>query len=83
MTNTARKGIVQTSTTYTLSGGVANVGVREVKQTGNGQMKVIHVVPVMTDTEREAAKKRIGSDLYEIFVRIQTELNLDNEITQK
>ena len=83
MTNTARKGIVQTSTAYTLSGGAANVGVREVKQTGDDQMKVIHVVPVMTDAERNATKKRIGNDLYEIFTRIQAELNLDSEITQK
>lgn len=45
--------------------------------TGKEQAKVIHTVPVMTDTERDAAKKRIGSDLYEIFMRIQIELNLE------
>ena len=78
-----RKGIRQTSTAYTLSGGVANVGAEEVKQTGNEQVTVIHTIPVMTDTERNAAKKRIGSDLYEIFVRIQAELQFDNENLQK
>ena len=83
MTNTVRKGMRQTSTAYTLSGGAANVGVREVKQTGDGQMKVIHVVPVMTDAERDAAKKRIGNDLYEIFTRIRAELGLDSESTEK
>lgn len=46
-------------------------------KTNNGQPKVIHTVPVMTDTERDAAKRRIGSDLYEIFMRIQVELNLE------
>ena len=80
---TMRKGIGQTSTAYTLSGGAANVGVEGVRPTGNEQVKVIHNVPVMTDTEREAAKKRIGSDLYEIFMRIQAELRLDNEPTKK
>lgn len=54
------------------------MGVEEVMQTGNKQTKVIHTVPVMTDTERDAAKKRVGSDLYEIFMRIQAELHLDN-----
>lgn len=71
--------IGQTSTAYTLSRGVENVGAEEVMQTGNEQVKMIHTVPVMTDTERDAAKKRIGSDLYEIFLRIQAELNLDSE----
>lgn len=75
-------GIEQTSTTYTLNR-VKNAGVEEVMQTGNEQAKVINTVPVMTDTERDAAKKRIGSDLYEIFMRIQAELNLDNESAKK
>ena len=83
MTSTMRKRIVQTSTAYTLSGGAADVEVREVKQTGNEPVKVIHTVPVMTDTEREATKKRIGNDLYEIFTRIQKELGLDNEFAEK
>lgn len=78
-----KNNIGQTSTAYTLSRGVDNVGVREVMQTGNEQPKVIHTVPVMTDTERNAAKKRIGSDLYEIFMRIQAELNIDNELLKK
>lgn len=77
------KGIRQTSTAYTLSGGAANVGVEEVRQTETEQMKVIHTLPVMTDAERNVAKKRIGSDLYEIFMRIQAELCLDNENLQK
>ena len=59
------------------------MGVGEVKQTDSEQVKVIHSIPAMTDTERDAAKKRIGSDLYEIFMRIQTELGLDNENSQK
>lgn len=79
-----KNNIGQTSTAYTLNRGVDNVGVREVMQTtGNEQPKVIHTVPVMTDTERDAAKKRIGSDLYEIFMRIQAELHLDNELLKK
>ena len=57
--------------------------VEEVKQTETEQMKVIHTLPVMTDAERNVAKKRIGSDLYEIFMRIQAELCLDNENLQK
>jgi len=56
---------------------------REAKRTSNEQVKVIHVVPDMTDTERDAAKKRIGNDLYEIFMRIQAELHLDNEFDEK
>lgn len=59
------------------------MGAEEVIQTGNEQVKVIHTVPVMTDTERDAAKRRIGSDLYEIFMRIQAELNLDSESHKK
>lgn len=51
-------------------------------KTNNEQIKVIHTVPVMTDTERNAAKKRIGSDLYEIFMRIQTELNPEMTMNQ-
>lgn len=78
-----KNNIGQTSMAYTLSRGVDNVGVGEIMQTGNEQTKVIHTVPVMTDTERNAAKKRIGSDLYEIFIRIQAELNLDNELLKK
>ena len=78
-----RKRIGQTSTAYTLSRGVANVEDREAKRTSNEQVKVIHVVPDMTDTERDAAKKRIGNDLYEIFMRIQAELHLDNEFDEK
>ena len=53
---------------------------KNVKQTGNKQVKVIHVVPNMTDTERAAAKKRIGNDLHEIFMQIQTELHLDRVV---
>lgn len=79
----AKNNIGQTSTAYTLSRGVENVGVEEVMQTGKEQVKVIHTVPNMTDTERDAAKKRIGSDLYEIFMRIQAELNLDSEFQKK
>jgi hypothetical protein len=75
--------IGQTSTAYTLSGGAANVGVEETRKTDNEQVQVIHTVPVMTDDERNAATKRIGSDLYEIFMRIQEELGLDNEIAHK
>ncbi len=78
----AANGIGQTSTAYTLSRGVANVGVEEVRQTDNKRVKVIHTLPVMTEAERDAAKKRIGNDLYEIFMRIQAELHLDNEILQ-
>lgn len=78
-----KNNIGQTSTAYTLSRGVDNVGVREVMQTNKEQPKVIHTVPVMTDTERDATKKRIGSDLYEIFMRIQAELHLDNELLKK
>ena len=59
------------------------MGAEEVKQVDDEQMKVIHTIPVMTDAERDAAKKRIGSDLYEIFMRIQAELCLDNECLQK
>ena len=77
------KGIGQTSTAYTLNGGAVNVGVEGIAQLSNKPMKVIHTVPVMKDTERDAAKKRIGSDLYDIFVRIQVELGLDNEIMKK
>lgn len=79
----ATNGIGQTSTAYTLSRGVENAGAEGVMQTGNEQVKVIHTVPNMTDTERDAAKKRIGSDLYEIFMRIQAELNLDSEFQKK
>lgn len=78
-----KNNIGQTSTAYTLSRGVDNVGVEEVMQTSNEQPKVIHTVPIMTDTERDAAKKRIGSDLYEIFMRIQAELHLDNGLLKK
>jgi len=53
------------------------------KRTNNEQVKVIHVVPDMADTERNAAKKRIGNDLYEIFMCIQEELDLDYELAQK
>jgi len=83
MTSAIRERIDQTAAAYTLSGGVANVEVAGVKRIGESQVKVIHVVPLMTDTERDAAKKRIGSDLYEIFMRIQEELNLDNEFAEK
>jgi len=83
MTSAVRKRIGQTSTAYTLSRGVANVETRGASRTGNEKFKVIHVVPDMTDTEREAAKKRIGNDLYEIFTRIQAELHLDNEFDEK
>ena len=48
------------------------------RQTGNAQIEIIHTVPVMTDTERNAAKIRIGSDLYDIFMRIQAQLGIDN-----
>jgi len=59
------------------------VGVEGAGQIGNAQMKVLHTVPVMTDMERDAANKRIGNDLYEIFSRIQAELQLSNEFIQK
>ena len=84
MTNTMRKKIGQVSAAHALCGSAANVEVREeVRQTGNGQVKIINVIPVMTDTERETAKKRIGNDLYEIFTRIRAELGLDSESTEK
>ncbi len=76
-------GIGQTSTAYTLNRGVANVGVEEVRQTDSKRVKVIHTLPVMTDAERDLAKKRIGNDLYEILMRIQAELQLDSEIFKK
>lgn len=49
--------------------------------TGKSQGEVIitHTIPKMTDTEREKSKKLIGNDLYEIFLRIQAQLNIDNE----
>jgi hypothetical protein len=83
MTSTVRKGIGQAQATYSLSGGVANVKARGVKRNSNEQVKVVHVIPDMTDTERDVAKKRIGNDLHEIFLRIQEELNLGNELAQK
>ena len=84
MTNTMRKKIGQVLAAHALRGGVANVEVREeVRQTGNGQVKIINVIPVMTDTERETAKKRIGNDLHEIFTRIRAELGLDSESIEK
>lgn len=45
----------------------------------NKEIKIIHKTPNMADIEREKNKKRIGNDLYEIFLRIQKELKPDNE----
>ena len=84
MTNTMRKKIGQVLTAHALCRGTANVEVREeVRQTDNGQVRIINVIPIMTDMEREATKKRIGNDLYEIFSRILVELGLDSESTEK
>jgi len=38
------------------------------------QMKFIHIVPNLSDIERERAGKCIGNELYEIFIRILAEL---------
>ena len=64
MISSMRKRIEQTSTAYILGGGAANVKTEGVQKTGNERVKIIHTVPIMTDAERDAAKKRIGSDLY-------------------
>jgi hypothetical protein len=44
-------------------------------------MRIIHTVPNMTDYERSMAKKRIGSDLCEIFSRVYSKLNVESETT--
>ena len=50
------------------------------KQEDVQQLKVIHTVPAMTETERATAKKRAGKDLYEVFARIKEALNLESEL---
>jgi hypothetical protein len=40
------------------------------------QIKVIHIIPDMTEAERASAKKRISNDLYEVFSRIKVQLEI-------
>ena len=48
------------------------------------QMKIIHKTPNMTNDERNRVKTRISGELYEIFLRIRSQLKSqlksDNEI---
>ena len=37
-------------------------------------VKIIDTVPTMSDAEQDKTKKRIGNDLYEIFLKIKDEL---------
>ena len=59
--------------------GAANMTKKQKNEIDYDNIKIIHTVPKMTDTEREKSKKMIGNDLYEVFLRIQSRLNLDNE----
>jgi len=45
-----------------------------MKDNTGKQMKFIHIVPNLSDAERERVGKRIGNELYEIFTRILMEL---------
>jgi len=44
------------------------------------QMKVVSITPKMTEAQRTSAQKRIGNDLFEVFIRIQEHLKSDNEL---
>ena len=46
----------------------------KMKDNTGKQMKFIHIVPNLSDAERERVGKRIGNELYEIFTRILMEL---------
>ena len=45
-------------------------------QATDKQIKIIHTVPNLSDIEKNKKQKQIGNDLYEIFAKIQSELNV-------
>lgn len=42
-------------------------------------VEIIHTVPVITDIERRAAKKRIANDLFNVLSDIYNKLKSDSE----
>lgn len=64
----------QITPAYVFTGGVGMVD-DDVLQ----QIEVIHTVPVMTDTERRVAEKRVSNDLFTVLSAIFNKLNVESE----
>ena len=74
--STMNKTLGQSGNSYTRNRGASVAG-----RTLDEQQKIMikHTVPTMTDAERAATEKRIGADLYEVFLRIQEILKDESE----
>jgi hypothetical protein len=45
----------------------------------NSPLKVIHTAPKMTEREQEMMKKKVSNDLYDVFMRIASVLNIESD----
>ena len=57
----------------------AGMAKKPKKEIDYDNIKIIHTFPETDDINREANKKRISNDLYEVFLRIQSQLHPDDE----
>lgn len=68
--------IGQNTPQYISNRGVCVADRKRAVKNADVQIKVIHIIPDMTEAERASAKKRIGNDLYEVFSRIKMQLKI-------
>ncbi len=47
---------------------------KDEKHEESNHFKVIHTIPKMSISDREKKTQMIGNDLYEVFIRIQSQL---------